>query len=182
MKMPDGGFRPAHNVELATATASQVITGVDVVNAGSDTGQMPPMVEQHQDRYGKTPDEIWVDGGFAQLDAIEKVSSAPGSATVYAPLQKPRKEGRDLHEPLPGDSEVIAAWRRMGTAHAKEIYKERAATAECVNAISRNRGLHQFLVRGLKKTRTVVLWFAIAHNLMRAVALRAQAALATVGA
>jgi transposase len=81
-KMPDGGFRPTHNVELATDTASQVITGVDVVNAGSDTGQMPPMMEQHQGRSGKTPDEILADGGFAQLDAIEKVSSAPVGATV----------------------------------------------------------------------------------------------------
>jgi transposase len=181
MKMGDGGFRPAHNVELATDTASQVITGVDVVNAGSDTGQMPPMVQQHQDRYGRTPEEFLVDGGFAQLDAIEQVSTAAGT-TVYAPLQKARKEGRDPYQPLPGDSEAIAAWRRrMGTAEAKEIYKERAATAECVNAISRNRGLHQFLVRGLQKVRTVVLWFALAHNLMRAVALRAQAALESVG-
>jgi transposase len=181
MKMADGGFRPAHNVELATDTASQVITGVDVVNAGSDTGQMPPMVQQHQDRYGRRPEEFLVDGGFAQLDAIEQVSTAAGT-TVYAPLQKARKEGRDPYQPLPGDSEAIAAWRRrMGTAEAKEIYKERAATAECVNAISRNRGLHQFLVRGLQKVRTVVLWFALAHNLMRTVALRAQAALDSVG-
>ena len=182
MKMADGGFRPAHNVELATDTASQVITGVDVVNAGSDTGQMPPMVQQHQDRYGRTPEEFLADGGFAQLDAIEQVSAVAVGTTVYAPLQKARKEGRDPYQPLPGDSEAIAAWRRrMGTAEAKEIYKQRAATAECVNAISRNRGLRQFLVRGLQKVRTVVLWFALAHNLMRAVALRAQAALAPVG-
>jgi len=182
MKMADGGFRPAHNVELATDTASQVITGVDVVNAGSDTGQMPPMVQQHQDRYGRTPKEFLVDGGFAQLDAIEQVSGAAVGTTVYAPLQKARKEGRDPYQSLPGDSEAIAAWRRrMGTAEAKEIYKQRAATAECVNAISRNRGLRQFLVRGLQKVRTVVLWFALAHNLMRAVALRAQAALVPVG-
>ena len=65
----------------------------------------------------------------------------------------------------------------MGTAEAKEIYKERAATAECVNAIARNRGLQQFLVRGLQRVRAVVLWFALAHNLMRAVALRAEAAI-----
>jgi hypothetical protein len=68
-----------------------------------------------------------------------------------------------------------------GTPEAKEIYKEiykdRASTAECVNAISRNRGLRQFLVRGLRKVRTLVLWFAIAHNLMLAVPLRAEAAL-----
>ena len=182
MKMADGGFRPAHNVELATDTASQVITGVAVVNAGSDSGQMPPMVQQHQDRYDRTPEELLVDGGFAQLDSIEQVSSPTMGTTVYAPLRKTRKEGRDPHEPLPGDSEVIAAWRqRMGTAEAKAIYKERAATAECVNAISRNRGLQQFLVRGLEKARTVVLWFVLAHNLMRAVALRAPAALGTVG-
>ena len=37
---------------------------------------------------------------------------------------------------------------RMGTAEAKGIYKERAATAECVNAIARNRNLQQFRVRG----------------------------------
>jgi hypothetical protein len=60
----------------------------------------------------------------------------------------------------------------MGTAEAKAIYKDRAATAECVNAIARNRGLRQFLVRGLKKARTVLLWFAFAHNLWRAVTLR----------
>ena len=39
MKMADGGFRPAHNVPFATDTESQVITGVDVVNTGSDQGQ-----------------------------------------------------------------------------------------------------------------------------------------------
>jgi transposase len=181
MKMADGGFRPAHNVELATDTASQVITAVDVVNATSDAGQLPPMIEQHQERYGQRPKEALVDGGFAQLEVMEEVSSPDGGTKVYAPVQKPRKEGRDPHQPLPGDSATIAEWRqRMGTSEAKEIYKERAATAECVNAISRNRGLQQFLVRGLEKVRTVMLWFAIAHNLMRAVALRAKAELAAV--
>lgn len=176
MKMGDGGFRPAHNVQFATDTDSQVITGVDVVNTGSDQGQMSPMVEQHQDRYGKVPDETLVDGGFAKHEDIEKVSSPEPGTTVYAPVQKPKKDSRDPHEPRPGDSKVIAEWRRrMGTAEAKSIYKERASTAECVNAIARNRGLRQFLVRGLAKVRAVVLWFALAHNLMRAAALRARA-------
>ena len=94
---------------------------------------------------------------------------------MYAPVQRPKKDDRDPHEPRPGDSEVIAEWRRrMGTAEAKEIYKERASTAECVNAIARNRGLRQFLVRGLAKVRAIALWFALAHNLMRAVVLRAE--------
>ena len=54
------------------------------------------------------------------------------------------------------------------------VYKERAATAECVNAIARNRNLDQVRVRGRPKVLAVVLWYALAHNLMRAVALRAE--------
>ncbi|HWU39341.1 MAG TPA: IS1182 family transposase [Candidatus Acidoferrum sp.] len=176
MKMADGGFRPAHNVQFATDTGSQVITGVDVVNSGGDQGQMAPMVEQHQQRYGQAPPEWLADGGFAKKDDIEEVSKAEVGTTVYAPVQKPKKEGQDPHAARPDDSEAVAAWRvRMGTEPAKEIYKERASTAECVNAIARNRGLRQFLVRGLPKVRAVALWFALAHNLMRAVALGALA-------
>ena len=58
---------------------------------------------------------------------------------------------------------------------AKAIYRQRASTAGCVNALARNRGLQWFLVRGLRKVKTVLL-YALAHNLMRAVALRAAAA------
>ena len=71
------------------------------------------------------------------------------------------------------DSKPVADWRkRMGTDEAKEIYKDRAATAECVNAIAHNRGLCQFSVRGLKKVKAVTLWFALAHNVMREASLR----------
>jgi transposase len=172
MKMADGGFRPAYNVEFGTDTATQVIVGVDVVNAGSDHGQMVPMVEQIEERHERKPEEVLVDGGFAKRDDIEKVTGM--GVTVYAPVQCPKDEDRDPHVPCEGDSEAIAAWRvRMGTAQAKEVYKERAATAECVNAQCRNRGLRQFLVRGLRKVRAVALWYALAHNLMRMIALGA---------
>jgi len=66
----------------------------------------------------------------------------------------------------------------MMTSEAQEIYKERASTAEWVNAMARNRGMRRFLVRGLQKIRAVVLWFVLAHNLVRAAALRRQAAVA----
>jgi len=99
---------------------------------------------------------------------------------VYAPVPKPKDDDRDPHVPLPDDSEVIAAWRiRMGTKEAKQIYKERAATVECVNAIARNRGLQRFLVRGLQKVRAVLLWLALAHTMMRSASLRLAVAQAT---
>ncbi len=46
----------------------------------------------------------------------------------------------------------------MGSEEAKEIYKERASTAECVNAQARNRGLVQLFVRGRRKVKAVALW------------------------
>ena len=177
MKMGDGGYRPAQNVQFATDTASQVITGVDVVNVGSDQGQMAPMVEQHRQRYGRAPGEMLVDGGFVKKEDIEEGAAAEPPVVVYAPPPKTKSKDRDVYTPRADDSPPVAAWRqRMGTAEGKAIYKERAATAECVNAIARNRGLQRFLVRGLAKVRAVALWFALAHNLVRAVALRAAAA------
>ncbi len=75
---------------------------------------------------------------------------------------------QDKHAPKPDDSEAVAKWRaRMANDEAKEIYKQRAATAECVNAQARNRGLLRMPVRGLAKVRSVVGLFLLAHNLMR---------------
>jgi len=174
MKMGDGGYRPAYNVQFATDTATQIITGVDAVTSGGDQGQLAPMVDQHEQRYEQVPAAMLVDGGFAKKEDIDQVTE--GGTKVYAPVQKSKDPQRDAHTPRPDDSPAVAEWRvRMGTAEAKEIYKERAATAECVNAIARNRGLQQFRVRGLLKVRAIALLYALVHNLMRAVALRAAA-------
>lgn len=177
MKMGDGGFRPAYNVQFSADTATQIITGVEVVDTAGDYGQLPAAVEQHVERYDKVPEEMLVDGGFAKKEDIEQVSPPQGGTTVYAPVQKSKKDDRDPHTPRPGDSPAVAAWRvRMGTPEAKAIYKERASTIECVNALARNRGLQQFRVRGQPKVRAVVLWYALIHNVMRAATLRARAA------
>jgi transposase len=170
MKMADGGFRPAYNVQLASTPQSQIIVGVEVSNCGSDGAQLFPMLEQVQKRYQQRPAQWLADGGFASDADIE--AAHRGGTSVYAPVRQPRNSSRDPYVALPDDSEALAQWRqRMGTDTAKEIYKQRAATAECVNAIARGRGLSQFLVRGLNKVKAVVLWYALAHNLMRAVTL-----------
>lgn len=170
MKMADGGFRPAYNVQLASTPESQIIVGVEVNNRGSDGGQLSPMLEQVQRRYQQCPAEWLADGGFA-TDADIEAAHRDGT-TVYAPVRQPRNCHRDPYVPLPDDSQALAQWRqRMGSEAAKEIYKQRAATAECVNAIARGRGLSQFLVRGINKVKAVALWYALAHNLMRAVTL-----------
>jgi transposase len=168
MKMGDGGFRPAYNVQLSSDTESQVVVGIEVITAGNDQAELIPMIDQLEKRYGVVPAEVLVDGGYtahSNLDALE------GRTTVIAPVPRPKDSTLNPYKPKPTDSPAVAKWRkRMATVRAKRIYKERAATAECVNAQARNRGLLRFLVRGLQKVRAVALLYALAHNMSRALA------------
>jgi len=166
MKMADGGFRPAYNIQYATDTDSQVIVGVDVSNRGSDQGQALGIEEQVEKRTGKQPESYLVDGGFVDLRDI-KVMEQKG-IEVYAPPKD--NGGREVSygKGITGSPEVIAWRERMRTEEAKTIYKERAATSECVNALMRTRyGLQQFTVRGLPKVLGVVLLTVLTHNLLR---------------
>jgi transposase len=179
MMFPDGGYRPGYNVQFATDPASQVIVGVEVTNAGTDSAQLPPMLDQIGERYKQKPKTALVDGGFASKEAIGQ--AAEKGCTVYAPLKeeaKQRKEGKDPHARKKGDSDAVAEWRsRMGTEAAKQMYRLRCQTAEWVNAQCRNRGLWHMPVRGQPRCRIVGLMYAIVHNLLIGEKLRARVAI-----
>jgi len=169
MKMPDGGYRPAVNVQLAVDTASRAVVGVEVVASGVDTGQLQPMREQVQRRTGgRHVREHLADGGFLTLDDVDR--AAVEQTDLFVPPKPPRNtelRGSEF-DPRPGDSEAVLAWRqRMGSDAGRAVYKERGATVETVNAdLKTRRGLVQLTVRGLPKARCVALWCALAYNLM----------------
>jgi transposase len=166
MKGPDGGFRPSYNVQLATDVETQCVVAVDVTNQGNDQGLLEPMLEQLRQRYGRCAEDTLADGAYATVDGIHAASAA--DSRIYAALKPPKNSKNDPYRPRPSDSAAVAQWRlRMASPEGKEIYKQRAATAECVNAQFRNRGLRQFPVRGMLKAQAIVLWHAIAHNLLR---------------
>jgi transposase len=165
MKMPDGGFRPAYNVQVVCDTDSRAILGVQVSNQGTDQPHSEPLRQEVQRRTGGIVQEHLIDGGFVKLEAIERAEAS--GVAIYAP-PKQTKARPDPFTPVPGDSREIIAWRqRMKTEEAREIYKERASTSETINADLRQyRGLSQFLVRGPDKALCVVLWSSLAYNLM----------------
>ncbi len=170
MKMADGGFRPAYNVQLATDVGTGCIVGVDVTNNGTDQPHVVPMLKDIERRTGQLPKEYLMDGGFVSLANIEVLSER--GAVTYAPVPEPRNEKVDRHAPKKDDSQAVAAWRvRMGTKEAKGIYVERAATAERTNADLRgHRGLDRLNVRGLAKVKSVVLLAALTFNALRMIA------------
>jgi transposase len=166
MRMPDGGTRPAFNVQLAVEPRSRLIAGVEVTNAGSDAGLAEPMRDQTQERTGEPVKEQLIDGGYVKLEDLDR--AAESGVTIYMPVPTPRKRDVDPHQPKKTDSDAVAEWRqRMGTPEAKEIYKHRAATIETVNGeLKELRGLDRFRVRSLAKALSVVLWSVLAYNIV----------------
>jgi len=164
MKMGDGGYRPAFNGQWVCDTKSQVVLGVGITQAGNDYQQLEPMLDQLEARYGRRPREALVDAGFMSVNSMEGAEER--GVTLLAPIPVQRTKPQ---------SPAHARWiKRMASKRGRKIYRERAATIECVNAQARNRGLLRLLVRGMAKARSVLLLFALTHNALRARSLGAN--------
>ncbi len=171
MKRGDGGFRPGYNVQFATTTDdARLIVAVDVTNRGSDQGEAEVMLDQVNSMYGEQPSQHLVDGGYLAHDTLDAL--AP-TTSVFAPLPKPRKDQRSPTEPRDSDSPATAEWRaRMQTDEAQQIYKLRAATAECVNADGKaHRGLDHVPIRGVAKAFAFASLFALTYDILRVISL-----------
>jgi hypothetical protein len=172
MKMADGGFRPAYNLQFTTEAAHQLVVGLEVTNNGSDAGQLGPAIEAFEARYGKKPRQMLADGGYATLDDIEKAHDQ--KVEVFTP-SKGAKEPAPA-KPQPGDGPGVKAWReRMATEEGWQAYRRRFA-CERPHADARNRGLQRLLVRGLEKVKAVALWYVTAYNFMQIRSWELQAA------
>lgn len=169
MKMPNGGFDPAFNVQFSSDADTRIIVDFDVVNQGTDSGLLKPSTDRVKERYKKSPNRVLVDSAYttqSDVTDLERVGTR-----VYGTLPNASKllrNGKDPHERQSRDSDEYARFRhRMRSRWAQLIYQLRPSVAEFPNADCRNRGLYQFTVRGLKKVRSVTLWHILAFNLRR---------------
>ena len=170
MKMPDGGFRPAYNIQFASVPENGVIVAVGCGTVGSDRGLAEPMARAIEQTHGARPKVHLVDGGYMSGADIEAASAA-GTA-IYCPPGK-AKSGRDPLGPRTADSPALAAWRaRMASDEGKERYKRRSR-CELVHAKLRNLGLDRVSARGKEKVLTWMRWFALASNIAAEARLRA---------
>ena len=164
MKMADGGFRPAYNVQVASAAGEQIVVAVEVTNNGSDRGLLRPLLERWRKLSGRLPQRHLADGGFSSADDLEW-AHAEGVEVYCPPTQS--KHGTDPYRPRRGDGEGVLAWRaRMASKAGQNQYKKRSI-CECIHARWRNWDLRQLPVRGLQKVRAVMLLYALTNNLLQ---------------
>ena len=164
MKMADNGFRPAYNVQFITCNKGKAIICADVINKGSDSGQIAKMVNKVIETYKIVPSCWLTDTGYDSHKDVEKLNKL--GIKNYSPIKYKKKNDSELKKALQTESPSIREWKeRMESEEGKKIYKERGETAEFANAQTRNKGFQQFLVRGLEKVKCVTLIYAIAHNM-----------------
>lgn len=120
MKQSDGGFAPSYNVQISTDAAAGIILGVGVSQAGSDQGQLGAAIDQIEERMGRPPEQVVVDGGFTTREAILEMD----------------QRGVDLVGPM-GDGAAQAACQRerrgIGAAFRAEAftYQPESDTYQC---------------------------------------------------
>lgn len=169
MKMANGGYDPAFNVQFATDGDARVIVGVEVTNGGTDGGELPPMLDKIHEHYGKRPSQALVDSAFATQESVATAEAGGTKVISTVPrAEQLRQHGKDPHARQRNDTAEYARFRaRMADPEYQKLYKSRPSIAEFPNADCRNRNLRQFRVRGLVKVRAVALWHALAFNFLR---------------
>jgi transposase len=163
MKMGDGSYRPAYNVQIKTTAEGAHIVGVSVTDQGTDYGLLTAALDEIGQRYGLTPERMLADGGYYSKADIEAVHER--KIELFCPL--PRNTRTNPAMPKRGDGPGTIAWRqRMATEQGRTTYRRRFAT-ERPHAHMRNHGLRRLLVRGIDKVKAVVLWHVHAFNFLQ---------------
>jgi transposase len=165
MKMPDGGFRPAYNVQLAVAGEEdggpRTIVGVRVTNLGSDMGSITPMIREVAANTGSFP-QLWLSDANHAKHACLEYAEYVGVSVLMAVPEYEKNRGKVPSGP-------VQRWRaRMESEEGKRLYKARAGLVELVNGQLKSRlGLDELLVRGLAKVTCAVLLGALSFNLLQ---------------
>ena len=112
MKMANGGYDPAYNVQFVSDGDARMIVHVDVSNEGTDGGEMAPAHEKVCKTYGRVPERALVDGAYATKDGVTAVEIAGTEVVSSLPrVEQLEKHGKDPHARQRGDTDQYAAFR-----------------------------------------------------------------------
>jgi hypothetical protein len=167
MKMADGGYRPAFNIQLLTAGSAlggpRTVVGLLVSNQGSDMGSLVPLVESLVESTGQKPKVLLADSNHAKYDDIEQLRGEGIRVLVPEPESRFQKGTHVRHSP------ELDAWRAdMQSEEGKTLYRARAGLSECANAhLKSQQGVTQFVVRGAGKVVCAVLLGVLSTTLLQ---------------
>jgi len=93
MRMADGGYRPAFNMQFAVDADRRAILGVGVPNSGSDAGKITPMVEEVERRTGKCAKQ-WLVASTSKWSRLPDPRALPATPRTASPGPATRGRAR----------------------------------------------------------------------------------------
>ena len=181
MKVAGGGFEQCYNAQALVDTESLLVVVAHLSQEPNDKQQVEPMLEKLDALPEElcTPTSLLADSGY--------YSEANVEACCAAQIEPLIATGREAHhqgwkarfgEPGPlreGATPVEAMRHRLATRAGRRDYALRKQTVEPVFGIIKSvMGFRQFLMRGLRNTRTEWTLVCLVWNLKRMAVLRPQ--------
>ena len=174
-----GGFDQCYNAQAAVDTASMLIVGSFITQAGNDSRQIEPLLEMltgRQEQLGPIS-QVLADTGYfsaANVAACEEAGIVPMIAMKREQHHSPVLDRFTEPTPLPQDASLVEAMaHRLKTKTGRADYALRKQTVEPVFGIIKHvMKFRQFLVRGKQQVAHEWNLVALAWNLKRMNALK----------
>lgn len=171
MPSSEKSFIQGYNAQAAVDADNQIIVGADLTNQAADSPHLPGLVEQVIENTGGVPEEVSADAGYWSEKNVEFLEE--NFIEAFIPPDKIKhSEWRNVISPrgrIPANFSMKDLMRRkLRTKRGRERYKNRMETVEPVfGQTKEGRGLRQFLLRGIKKVRSMWLIDCAVHNLLK---------------
>jgi len=164
------GFIQGYNEQAIVDTDSQIILAYDVTQQVNDKQQLLPMLDRCRQQYGELPRQLIADAGYF---GEPNLTMAPSETELFVATTKDWKQRKKLREQgcprgrIPDSASVKDRMeRKLLTKRGRNIYNKRSQV-ECTFGQQTNRGLTNYLRRGLKKVKFESSLGATSHNILK---------------
>ena len=150
-----------------------VIVAADVTAEANDVKQLAPMLDQVKEETGEEPGKVLADAGYfseENLNGMEDKKTEPFIAVANDFKEKQRSgphsapRGRIPKNLTP--KQLME--RKLLTKKGRKTYRNRGSTVEPVfGHIKEERGLREFLLRGIDKARAEWKMICLTHNILK---------------
>ena len=164
------GFIQGYNGQAMVDCESQVIVAQDLCQAAGDFRMLEPMLRTCETQAGARPLVCIADGGYwSEANALledertELFIAVGSSLGIEEREYRPKKRKNALRK----GPQAVRMRAKLDTPEARRIYKQRSKTVEPVFGQMHERGLDDFLLRGLNKARAEWSIFCTSHNILK---------------
>lgn len=167
--MRNGQLKAAYNLQLSTE--NQFIVNYTLHPNPGDTKTFIPHIDNFEQLYGKTPNEIVADAGYGSEENYIFLQKRKVKAYIkYNYFDKDQKTKTITSSPSNPKLSKLRhkAHKLLNTKRGIKLRKQRCHDVEPVFAqIKHNKGFKRFMLRGQNKAEIETGLIAIAHNLRK---------------